>query len=48
VPSKTDLFKLTVSDRIGRFMLTLDEAALARLPCVEALERLILKYGCAA
>jgi AcrR family transcriptional regulator len=45
VPTKADLFKLTVSDRIGRFMLTLDEAALARLPFVEALERLMSKYG---
>ncbi|WP_336488363.1 TetR/AcrR family transcriptional regulator [Methylobacterium nigriterrae] len=45
VPTKADLFKLTISERIGRFMLALDEGLLARLPFADALERLMTKYG---
>jgi AcrR family transcriptional regulator len=45
VPTKADLFKLTIAERIGRFMLEVDEAALDRLPFAEALERLLARFG---
>ena len=42
IPTKADLFGLVVTDRIGRFMITLDD----RAPDVaEALERILIAYG---
>jgi AcrR family transcriptional regulator len=45
IPTKADLFTSVVSDRIGRFMLEIDAAALEALPLSEALERVLFAYG---
>jgi AcrR family transcriptional regulator len=45
IPTKADLFKSVVSDRIERFMLEIDADALDALPLSEALERMLLAYG---
>jgi AcrR family transcriptional regulator len=45
IPTKADLFKSVVSDRIGRFMLEIDANALDALPLTEALERMLIAYG---
>jgi AcrR family transcriptional regulator len=45
IPTKADLLKSVVSDRIGRFMLEIDANALDALPLTEALERMLIAYG---
>jgi AcrR family transcriptional regulator len=45
IPTKADLFRSVVSDRIGRFILEVDADTLESLPPVEALERLLRAYG---
>jgi AcrR family transcriptional regulator len=45
VPTKADLFKASVTDRIARFMLAIDSATLQALPLAEALERILTQYG---
>ena len=41
VPTKADLFKATIRDRIARFMLAIDIEALWTVPVAEALERIM-------
>ena len=45
VPTKADLFKSVVSDRIGRFMLAIDEQIVGPLDLASALERILIAYG---
>jgi AcrR family transcriptional regulator len=45
IPTKADLLKSVVSERIGRFMLEIDADALDALPLTEALERMLIAYG---
>jgi AcrR family transcriptional regulator len=45
IPTKADLFKSVVSERIRRFMLEVDADAVDALPLTEALERLLIAYG---
>ncbi|WP_046868392.1 TetR/AcrR family transcriptional regulator [Microvirga massiliensis] len=45
IPTKADLFRSVVSDRISRFMLDIDAAALDPLPVEDAFERLLAAYG---
>jgi AcrR family transcriptional regulator len=45
IPTKADLFKSVVSDRIRRFMLEFDADGLDALPLTEALERMLIAYG---
>ena len=45
IPTKAELFRSIVADRIGRFMLAFDGEALDRLPLAEGLERMMRAYG---
>jgi AcrR family transcriptional regulator len=45
IPTKADLFKSVVSDRIGRFMLAIDAEALDALELAQGLERMLIAYG---
>ncbi|PRH89032.1 TetR family transcriptional regulator [Labrys okinawensis] len=45
IPTKADLFRSVVADRISRFYLELDEKRLEELPIEEALERILIGYG---
>lgn len=45
IPTKADLFRNFVSDRIERFMLAIDADALDALPLAEGVERLLIAYG---
>jgi len=45
IPTKADLFRGVVSDRISRFMIEIDEEALDRLPIDQALEHMLVAYG---
>jgi AcrR family transcriptional regulator len=45
VPAKADLFKASVTDRIARFMLAVDEEMIALHDLVTALERLMTEFG---
>ena len=45
IPTKADLFRSVVSDRISRFMLDIDAEALDALTLEEALERMLIAYG---
>jgi AcrR family transcriptional regulator len=45
IPTKEDLLRSVVSDRIGRFMPEIDADALEELPLPEALERMLVAYG---
>jgi AcrR family transcriptional regulator len=45
VPTKNQLFRDVVSDRISRFMFELDQAHLDMLPMEEALEQILASYG---
>lgn len=45
IPAKQDLFGLVVTDRIGLFMLAIDDEALGALDLTEALERILIAYG---
>jgi AcrR family transcriptional regulator len=45
VPTKSDLFEDVVSDRIGIFMLALDDLSLSGLDIEAAVERVLVAYG---
>ena len=45
IPTKADLFQATITERIERFIVALDEDALTRMPLVPALERIMTEYG---
>jgi len=45
VPNKAELFKTVISERIGRFMLQIDERAVGLLDLPAALERILVAYG---
>jgi AcrR family transcriptional regulator len=45
VPTKADLFRTLIADRISRFMVALDLDALDHLTPVDALTRLLTSYG---
>jgi AcrR family transcriptional regulator len=45
IPAKDDLFGLVVTDKIGRFMLAIDDDTLGALDLAEALERILIAYG---
>jgi AcrR family transcriptional regulator len=45
VPAKADLFKASVTDRIARFMLAVDEEMIASHEIGAALERLMVEFG---
>lgn len=45
VPTKADLFKSVISDRIGRFMLAVDEPDGGHLDLVAGLERMLIAYA---
>jgi len=45
IPTKADLFTLVVSDRIGRFMLAIDDRELDGLESAEALQCILVAYG---
>lgn len=45
VPAKADLFRASVTDRISRFLLAVDEHAIGSLDLVAALERLVTEFG---
>jgi len=45
VPTKADLFRMLIADRISRFMVALDLDALDHLAPVDALTRLLTSYG---
>jgi AcrR family transcriptional regulator len=45
VPTKAELLRMVVSDRIGRFMLTVDEAVAGAHDLADAIERILIAYG---
>jgi AcrR family transcriptional regulator len=45
IPTKEELFRQAVSERIGRFALALDPYELDALPLAEALEQILTGYG---
>ncbi len=45
VPTKADLFRASTADRIARFMMAVDEEAVAALPVAVALERIMGEYA---
>ncbi|WP_201841159.1 TetR/AcrR family transcriptional regulator [Microvirga zambiensis] len=45
IPTKADLFKSMCSERIGRFMLAIDETKVGTLALEAALERILGAYG---
>lgn len=45
IPTKAELFRCVVSERISRFVLELDEAAYEDLAVEEALEHVLLAFG---
>ncbi len=45
IPTKADLFRSVVSDRISRFILEIDGETLAGLPIEQALEHILIAYG---
>ena len=45
VPTKAELFRQVVSERISRFMLEIDDDAIASLDLPAALERILVAYG---
>jgi AcrR family transcriptional regulator len=45
IPTKAALFKSVISDRIGQFMLAIDNKALGRLDLTAALERILIEFG---
>jgi AcrR family transcriptional regulator len=44
-PTKAELFRASIADRIDGFILGLDEERLAKLPAEEALVRILTEYG---
>lgn len=45
VPTKAELFTKVIADRIGQFMLNVDEEKLGGLELTEALERILIAFG---
>jgi AcrR family transcriptional regulator len=45
IPTKAELFRSVVSDKISGFILEMDEEALDALPVDEALEHILVSYG---
>jgi AcrR family transcriptional regulator len=45
VPAKQDLFGMVVTDRIGRFILAIDDEELRALDLAQSLERILIAYG---
>jgi AcrR family transcriptional regulator len=45
IPAKADLFKISVTDRIARFMLAVDEELVATHDLATTLERLMTEFG---
>src|SRR5258706_15667159 len=45
VSTKTELFEMVLSDRIGRFMLTVDASVDHTLDPLDALPRMLIAYG---
>ena len=45
IPTKADLFRSVISERISRFILELDEEHLDALPIEQALEHILFTYG---
>ena len=45
IPTKADLFTMVVTDRIGRFLLAIDDRALDAVEPAEALRRILVAYG---
>lgn len=45
VPTKADLFKSVISEKIGRFILEVDQKAIGNLELEQALERILIAYG---
>lgn len=45
VPTKADLFQTSITDRIAKFMLAVDPAAVGSLPVDVALARIMEEYG---
>lgn len=45
IPTKAELFRSVISERISRFMLEMDEKHLDTLPIDEALEHMLIVYG---
>ena len=45
IPAKADLFKTSVTDKIARFMLAVDEEATSSHDVATALERLLIEFG---
>ena len=45
IPTKADLFRASVTDRIARFMLAIDDESLGSHDVAVALERLLTEYG---
>lgn len=45
IPTKADLFRSVIADRISRFYLDLDEERLEKLPIDAALEHILVGYG---
>jgi AcrR family transcriptional regulator len=45
IPTKADLFKGVISDRLERFLLAIDAESLDRLPLEQALERILIAFG---
>jgi AcrR family transcriptional regulator len=45
IPTKADLFRNVVADRISRFMLEIDPTALGGLDAAHGLERILTAYG---
>jgi AcrR family transcriptional regulator len=45
IPTKADLFTVVVADRIGRFILAIEDRALCATDLAEGLERVLSAYG---
>ena len=45
IPTKADLFRSVIADRISRFVLEMDEEHLDALPIEQALEHILVTYG---
>ena len=45
IPTKADLFRASITDRIARFMLAIDDESLGSHDVATALERLLTEYG---
>src|SRR5271156_1429490 len=45
IPTKADLFRASITDRISRFMLAIDDKSIGSHDVATALERLLTEYG---